>query len=330
MPSIVILGDVDTDSDEYDEHVVTHELAHFLTFIVTRDDSIGGSHSLSSLLDPRVSFSEGFGNAFSAMATDDPLYVDAGFGDDGGFAFNLELNTIGQIIENSNGIPAAGWYGESSTQSIIYDLFDGNSDGPDNVSLGFAPLFNTLQSDAYIENDAATTIFSYLDAMVSIGAVNQNQLDPLLSFQDIDGEGSFGSGETNDGGIPTSLPVIHTYAVGAPPIEICSLDDAGDTNRIGNRVLISLDVPQSGSFTIRMSRIPGSLPTEASTPRDPDFRIFNRGGFVTSGIGPAADEEVQIRTLPAGNLIVEAFDFNNASTADGVEPGDACYAFSVQ
>lgn len=330
MPSIVILGDTLTDTDEYDEHVVTHELAHFLTFSANRDDSIGGSHSLASLLDPRVSFSEGFGNAFSAMATGDPLYIDAGFGDDGGFAFNLELNTIGQIIENNNGIPAAGWYGESSTQSILYDLFDSNNDGVDTLSLGFGPLLETFQSSEYLDSAASTTIFNYLDAMIDNGFVTAAQLEPYLSFQDIDGTGIFGVGETNNGGVPTALPVFNTYTVGAAPITICSLDDTGTANRIGNRALISLNVPNSGSFTLRMTRIVGMPATSAATARDPDFFVFNQGNFVTSGTSPDADNEVQVRTLPAGQLIVDAFDFNNVSQSDEVEPGDACYAFSVQ
>ena len=218
MPSIVILGDTETDTDEYDEHVVTHEFGHYLTFTVFRDDSIGGSHSLASLLDPRVSFSEGFGNAFSAMATGDSLYIDAGFGNDGGFAFNVELNTIGEIILDQLDIPAAGWYGESSTQSIIFDIFDSNSDGVDGVSLGFTPIYETLQSAAYQDSESATTIFSFLTAMEEIGAVTQAQLDPLLDFQNINGTGQFGVGETNDGGVPVSLPVFNTYTVGDPAL----------------------------------------------------------------------------------------------------------------
>jgi len=302
IPSIVVLGDIMTDTDEYDEHVVTHEFGHYLTFVVTRDDSIGGPHSLSNRLDPRLSFSEGFGNAFSAMATGDPLYVDAGFGNDDGFAFSVELNTIGQIIENNSGIPAAGWYGESSVQSIIFDLFDSNSDDVDNISLGFAPIFSTLQSSAYQDDTSATTLFSYINAMIENNTVTATQVEPLLTFQEIDGTGSFAVGETNDGDIPLALPVYQTYTAGDPAITICSIDDAGTINRIANRALISLNVPQAGTFTITMSRISGL----------PD------------------DVETQSRFLPAGQLYVDAHDFNNISQIDDLEPGDACYAFSVQ
>ncbi len=327
--SIVVLGDTETDTDEYDEHVVTHEFGHYLTFGVFRDDSIGGSHSLASLLDPRVSFSEGFANAFSAMVTGDPLYIDAGFGDDGGFAFNIELNTIGQIILDQLQIPAAGWYGESSVQSIVLDLFDANNDGVDGVTLGFAPIYETFQSSEFQNSDAATTLFSFLSTMLDAGTITQAQLDPLIDFQNIDGTGQFGVGETNDGGVPVSLPVFHPYTAGAPPITICSIDDAGDANRIGNRALIALTVPNAGTFTVTMELLLGQIPGEATEGRDPDYFIFNGDDFVTSGTSPEENIEQQNRFLPAGVLWIDAHDFNNISQIEDIEPGDACYAFSV-
>lgn len=323
-PTIVLLGDLDTDTDEFDEHVITHEFGHYLTFVLARDDSIGGSHSLSSLLDPRVSFSEGFGNAFSAMATGDPLYIDASFGENTGFAFNIELNTIGQIIENNNGIPAAGWYGSSSVQSIIFDVFDSNSDGVDNISAGFGPIFAAFRSQAFIENETPTTIFSFIDALVAEGNISRASIAPLLDFQDISGTDSFATGETNDGGVPDALPVFDTYTVGDPPLMICSIDDVGTVNRLGNRSLILLTVPNAGQFTISLVRISGA------DDRDPAFNIFEQGDFVTSGASSVVNSEVQSRFLPAGQLIVDAFDLNNASTANDPEPDDACYNFSVQ
>lgn len=324
VPSITILGDTATDSDEYDEHVIVHEFGHFFQRSLSRDDSVGGSHSLTSLLDPRVSFSEGFGNAFSAIVLNDSLYVDAGFGDDGGFAFNIELNTIGQIIENDLGIPAAGWYGESSVQSIILDIFDARNDGADTISVGFEPIYDVLVSAAFTESEAATTIYSFLDALTADPAVSSDAITSLTDFQEFFGTGEFGEGETNDGGVQSSLPVFPNYRVGDPAITICSVDDADTFNRIGNRVLISLDVPSAGGRTITMTRISGD------SDRNPNFFIFNQGQFVTSGTSQAVDTEQQFRLLPAGRLLVDAHDDNNLELDDDDVPGDACYSFSVQ
>ncbi|MEM6412215.1 MAG: hypothetical protein AAF683_11845 [Pseudomonadota bacterium] len=318
-PTILVLGDLDTDTDEYDEHVITHEFGHYFQELLSRDDSIGGSHSLGSLLDARVAFSEGWGNAISAIITGDNIYVDAGFGSDRGFAFNLELNGIG------NALDAEGWYGESSVQSILFDVFDSSSDGPDGISAGFGPLFDAFTSSTFTDSDASTTIFSFMEALAEQPGISSADLNALLSFQDINGTDELGTGETNDGGIPQSLPIFVSYTAGSPAINICSIDDAGEVNRLGNRVLILMDNPSAGNRTIRMERTSGPFD------RDPDFTIRNRGAFILQGISPDPDLEVATGFLPAGRLIVDARDFENADPdqlSDAL-PGDACFDFSV-
>lgn len=324
IPTIFILGDTATDTDEYDAHVIAHEFGHFFQETISRDDSIGGAHSLSSRLDPRVSFSEGFGNALSAIVLEDPLYIDAGFGATGGFAFNIELNTIGQIIFNSSGVPAAGWYGESSVQSILFDIFDNSSDGVDGISAGFQPLYDAFLNPTFTDSDASTTFFSYMTSLLEDPAITPGNLTPLLTFQDINGTGIFGAGETNDGNVPTSLPVFPAYTIGEPPITVCSLNDAGTQNNIGVRSLVSLTVPSPGTFTLTMQRISGA------TNRDPNFFIFNEGVFLGSGTSDATDIETRSIFLPAGQLIVDALDDNNLDNDDDDVPADACYSFSAQ
>ena len=155
--------------------------------------------------------------------------------------------------------------------------------------------------------------------------MTQAELDPLLGFQDINGTGQFGVGETNDGGVPVSLPVFNTYTVGDPALTICSIDDAGDGNRIGNRALIALNVPVPGTFTVTMALIPGEIPGGATEDRDPDYFIFNGDNFVTSGTSPDENVESQIRTLPSGLLWVDAHDFNNITQNDDADRGCLLY-----
>jgi len=94
--NIYILGDYYSDADEYDRHVITHEFGHYLLDkVFGADMSPGGMHLQTDTLDPRVSFSEGFGNAVSAMTLNDPLYKDtsasfAGYGT-GGFGFDISV-----------------------------------------------------------------------------------------------------------------------------------------------------------------------------------------------------------------------------------------------
>ncbi len=64
---IYILGDFGIgDTDEFDPHVIAHEFGHYIEDRFGRSDSIGGDHGGSmTLLDLRVAFGEGWGNAFS-------------------------------------------------------------------------------------------------------------------------------------------------------------------------------------------------------------------------------------------------------------------------
>jgi len=71
---IYILGAENNDTDEYDEHVIIHEWGHYFEDKLSRSDSVGGSHTGSDILDIRVAFSEGFGNAFSGIASGDSFY----------------------------------------------------------------------------------------------------------------------------------------------------------------------------------------------------------------------------------------------------------------
>ena len=43
--NVYILGDADSDTDEFDDHVVVHEWGHYFEDQMSRSDSIGGPHS---------------------------------------------------------------------------------------------------------------------------------------------------------------------------------------------------------------------------------------------------------------------------------------------
>ncbi len=323
VPSIIVLGDIDTDSDEFDQHVIAHEFGHYFQRTLSRDDSIGGSHSLASRLDPRVAFSEGWGNALSAIVTNDPIYLDAGFGANEGFGFNIERNDIGQLVEEQFGFPGEGWFNESSVQSILYDIFDSQSDGADNISAGFAAIQNVFSNPVFTQSEAATSIFSFTEAVRDGGLVDEAALDSLLESQSIFGRGAFADGETNNGGIDSSLPVFRRLAEGAPET-LCSVDDAGPFNRIGVRFLLAFDAPNARSYQLSMRRVSGL------TGRDPDFAIFDRGNFLTIGNGPDRDLEIINRNLPRAPLIIDAYDFDNLDRAEQSVAGDACFEFTIE
>lgn len=127
---ILLLGDENINTDEYDRHVILHEWTHYLEDILSRSDTLGGAHTQIDHLDPRVAFAEGFANAFSGILLDDPLYIDTGVvGQKAGISINLEKNDV----------DLKGWYSEASVQSVIYDIFDSQADNVDNIEMGLEP-----------------------------------------------------------------------------------------------------------------------------------------------------------------------------------------------
>lgn len=201
--AIYILGAANDDIDEYDDHVVIHEWGHYFEHNFSRADNIGGSHGRGDVLDIRVAFGEGFGNALSAIVTDDPQYSDAsGISQAAGFGFNME----------DNNCLNAGWFSECSVQSILYDLYDDDSafiNDADGISLGFSPLYSVLVNQQK-NTPAMTSIFSFIKSLKDdVGLIPAANIDNLLSIQGIDVVTDiYGDSQiTNDPGYYDQLPV---------------------------------------------------------------------------------------------------------------------------
>ena len=314
--NIFILGGENEDTDEYDDHVIVHEWGHYFEDNMSRSDSIGGQHGGGDRLDLRVAMGEGFGNAVSAIMTDDPFYRDTnGAGQGGGFSINVESNTHSP----------EGWFNEGSVQSILYDIYDSATDGVDNVDAGFGPIYNTLISNDYKNSPYFTSIFLFADQFKTLNSGMSAGVDALLTAQSINGTGSAGAGETNSGSISSSLPVYKLASVGGGNVQICSSNNAGTANKLGNRAFVEITPTATGTHTISMTRSSGA------TARDPDFVIYNRGATSTAFQADEsnADSESWTGTLTAGTkYIVDAYDYNNVAEAE-VVPGDSCYNFSV-
>ncbi|GHA88894.1 hypothetical protein GCM10009069_09920 [Algimonas arctica] len=312
VPTILILGDADADTDEYDESVITHEFGHYFERAFSRAGSIGGSHSLNNRLDMRVAFSEGFGNALAGFI-DNPRYRDS-FGNDqsSDFGFELEANTYAQ----------PGWYSEGSIQSVLYDIMDANSDGADVVSGGLGPVYRTLISTDYANTNTATSIFTFDTALKTEGSLQAASLDALLTAQNIIGRGADGAGETNDGNIPSALPVYKTLSIGGAAVEVCSVDDAGEYNKLGNRAFLTLNVPATQSVTLTADAVDGAGTS------DPDIYIYQRDTRIATAISPVNNTETHSRNYGAGDYIIVVFDDANASV-DGTGI-DKCFNVQAQ
>ena len=189
-----LLGAADIDSDEYDTHVVAHEWGHYVETTQSRTDSPGGSHGFGDLLDMRVAFSEGWGNATSAMV----LYPDVVYSDCGGpgqkYGFSFD-------ISNSQAIDwFPGWFSEASVQGIIYAFFH-------DLGLGLGPLYDVMHG-AHRTGDALTSLFSFVDGLKNLRPDLIDAIDHVTSLRQIDAiHDAFGTTETHDGGVVGSLPI---------------------------------------------------------------------------------------------------------------------------
>lgn len=325
---IYLLGDadqlqmVDIDTDEFDESVIAHEFGHYVEDRFGRSDSIGGIHGgAGDLLDLRVAFGEGWGNAFSSMVRGDAVYRDS---------FNLMAQDFSFNVENDDDHDE-GWFSEASVQEILWDLFDSTNESGDTASLGFAPLF-AVMSGAQTTTDAMTSIFSFITGLKAASPSAVAAIDDLLAGEDIHGTGDFGTGETNFGGDPQLPPSVYLDITlnAAAPTGVCSRSPYGNTtsNKLGNRVFLRFNNDATHLVTIQLTGTPLGPNTIAAA--DPDVFVLRRGVLAAFGAGTGSSETTGQVSLPAGLYIIEVYDFNvDPAIAGGGGPQPRCMTVSV-
>jgi hypothetical protein len=203
---LYILGKLDADTDEFDNHVIIHEWGHYFEDNLSRSDSGGGPHGTGDEKDISLAFGEGWGNALSAMAFDpDYMYVDTnGSRQQSGFFINIES---GSDVNK-------GWFSESSVQQILYDIYDTTNETGDNLSLGIGPLIDVL-TNYEKTTPAATSIFSFIYGFKINVPSATTDLNTLLATKNISPITTpYGTGEANDGGWNKNLPLYHSITLG--------------------------------------------------------------------------------------------------------------------
>lgn len=294
--NLFILGDADSDTDEYDDHVVTHEWGHYYEDKLSRSDSIGGSHGSGDILDIRVAFSEGFGNAFSGMVLDEPVYFDTmGTGQASGFSFNMESETP----------DTPGWYSEASVQRILYDLYDDNSDGNDILNFGFIPL-HAIFTGTQKTTPAFTSIFSFITLLKNENIGDADDIDTLVSSENIATiTDIYGLGRVNQA---SDYP-YNNLTVGTP-LSISITNEYGDYNKLSNRKYVKFSITTSGTYTIKVQQVNG-------TNSDPDFYLFDTSPFskVYSSEGTVSGLEQKDVTLSTGEYLLDVSEYNNIDNA---------------
>ena len=336
---IMILGDAEVDTDEYDESVIVHEWGHYFQSILSKDDSLGGSHGGGDLLDMRVAFSEGWANAYSGLATARDAYIDtSGSQQAGGFGIALEI----ELTEREGAVK--GWYSEDSAQYLVYDLFDDGASDDDNVALPVSVMMSSL-IDFMPQQAAATSIFSFSAGVIDAQPNQSSLIMALLDRENI-GRGrvqvdSLGSGEANSAGEYAAVENIEAMTLPVYTVLDSSLISAdmcqdvlpasaprvfGIDNKLGAYRFAQFEISQAGNYTVRLTTT--AKPLGAAS--DPDFGVYNAQGLIGPQLNEltgAVDLESHILQLAKGQYWAWAQDYNNYQR--GSNSGRYCQRLEV-
>ncbi|SFV65122.1 hypothetical protein MNB_SV-12-1646 [hydrothermal vent metagenome] len=286
--SLYILGDANSDTDEYDNHIIIHEWGHYFESKFSRADSIGGSHTNGDRLDIRVAFGEGWGNAWSAIATDDTNYFDTmGSRQANGWSMNIE----------GEAHSSRGWYSETSIQEILYDLYDSHNDGSDRVSLGFKPIYDIL-TGSQKTTPAFTSIFSFIKGLKDENPLHSDEIDTLLSGENISTiDDIYGSSQHN------LYSDMQQGSVG----NLCTSTEYGIGNKLNNHKYMRFSIAQSGSYRVKVEQKSGSRSA------DPDFTLYKTAPFTNMGASQEVVDGVEQSDyiLISGDYILDVSDYND-------------------
>ena len=302
--ALYVLGTADTDTDEYDTHVIAHEFGHYLQNAVSRDDSVGGAHTSNDKLDARVAFSEGWGNGWSGIVFANPLYTDT-FGARQAMSFNIDVSVAAVNTDR-------GWYSETAGQYLIWSV---------NQTTGFGPVYTALTT--FPSSPAFSSLYSFAAAVKAASPANAATITSLYTSQQIFGTDAFGTGETNNGAVPggTILPVYKTHTAGLGVAQNYCVTAAADTRNDGNKLgeFAYIRFTFSGARTLVVTKT--SPAGAAST--DPDFTLLKSDGTTVDAGSGVDDMETLTVTLPTGTHTIALSDFKLAS------PNTSCFNFTV-
>lgn len=328
---IMVLGDADADTDEYDESIIIHEWGHYFQSIASRDDSIGGPHGSGDLLDMRVAFSEGWANALSGLAAGIDRYQDSGGSQQGG-GFSLSLENA--LTESQGAVK--GWYSEDSVQTVIFDFFDAEDNDDETLALPASAMMTTLLD--YMPNQAAgTSIFSFGAGLIESEPQHKAKILELLAAEGIGASAavfdSFGQGETNSGqqytsekDIDNAILPVYRQMTALRLDSICQESAFGTYNKLGNYSFARFTVAFPGSYRVEV--VSTTSPPGSTT--DPDFELFSAKGSVGPSFGElssAVGNETHNLVLEAGDHWLWVQDYNN-NVASGVS-GRYCQSLEI-
>lgn len=326
---ISLRSDLSEDTDEFDQAVIAHEFTHYLQYFLSRADSLGGSHGLGDLLDPRVAFNEGFATGYGAVALDDHLYIDSFVSNGnqfiGGYSVEFNPYTVTPTTPQELSLGKGCWCSESTVWSLVWDLFDSNIDGADGVQLDFPAVWEAMRG-THDTTNAFASIFSFVNAIKTVRPAQAGAIDSLVLAQNIDSStiDDFATTETHQP-FANVLP-LYTNITKGTPVVVRSLDDAGpnDTDKFHNRLaahaFVRFVAPSTETVTVTVTT------SNSASTADPDFYVYRAGAFVlaaeSESPAPLHNEVATLNVIAGATYIIDAYDCANGCSVVQGTTGD--------
>ena len=348
IDSLFLLGDVDVDTEEFDDHVVVHEWAHYFEDTFSRSDSIGGPHAIGDQIDARLAFGEGWATAFAAMALDNTLYCDTFVA--GSTAPGLAIGA------DAGSYKGQGWYDEISVVRFLYDLYDTTNEvdtadgfpapGTDSGSIGWQPIYDVMTGPQAF-TPAFTTVFSFATELKNTlgDQADRDLVDEQLAREFIDSVGLdiYGTTESNDAAGGRDVLTVYTDLTPDGSVTSLCVNSDFDPGREGNKLAeyryLRFEIVNAGFYNVTVTTqqpttppLPPNDPTNDRDQSDPDIVIFRDGTIVAFGVSGVAYSET-FRTqnaLQSGVHVADLteFRFADPQTAAGF-PAQVCFDVSI-
>jgi hypothetical protein len=155
---IILMGDADKNTDEFDTPVILHEYGHFLQdVLVPRNEKCfppsRGKHILCEITSGDFAWHEGWANWISAVLRGSPVYYDTQRkgGQPDAFVFDLSApddpdRTNGRWRCNDEVIRISGPSNEGAVASLLWQFLGGRLPGTALTSISFRDMLNLMRS----------------------------------------------------------------------------------------------------------------------------------------------------------------------------------------